>query len=80
MILDNGAYTSWGATTPSVMMVPISSLYRVPNVHYEARCVYTNNIFSQAMRGYGNPQATFAWNPSPMSWPRPRGSIPWNSG
>jgi xanthine dehydrogenase molybdenum-binding subunit len=60
MILDNGAYTSWGATTPSVMMLPISSLYKVPNVKYSAKCVYTNNTYSQAMRGYGNPQATFA--------------------
>ncbi|MGE5258496.1 MAG: xanthine dehydrogenase family protein molybdopterin-binding subunit [Hyphomicrobiales bacterium] len=60
MILDNGAYTSWGATTPSVMMMPITTLYRVPNVRYEALCVYTNNTYSQAMRGYGNPQATFA--------------------
>lgn len=60
MILDNGAYTSWGATTPSVMMMPISSLYKVPNVRYTATCVYTNNTWSQAMRGYGNPQATFA--------------------
>jgi xanthine dehydrogenase molybdenum-binding subunit len=60
MVLDNGAYTSWGATTPSVMMVPISSLYKVPNIHYTAKCVYTNNTYSQAMRGYGNPQATFA--------------------
>jgi CO/xanthine dehydrogenase Mo-binding subunit len=60
MILDNGARTSWGATTPSVMMMPISSLYKVPNVRYEALCVYTNNTYCQAMRGYGNPQATFA--------------------
>jgi CO/xanthine dehydrogenase Mo-binding subunit len=60
MILDNGAYTSWGATTPSVMMMPISSLYKVPHVRYVAKCVYTNNTYSQAMRGYGNPQATFA--------------------
>ncbi|HMK36731.1 MAG TPA: xanthine dehydrogenase family protein molybdopterin-binding subunit [Desulfomonilaceae bacterium] len=59
MILDNGAYTSWGATTPSVMMIPISSLYRVPNVDFQATCVYTNNIYAQAMRGYGNPQATY---------------------
>jgi len=59
-ILDNGAYTSWGATTPSVMMLPISSMYRVPNVSFNATCVYTNNIYSQAMRGYGNPQAAFA--------------------
>ena len=60
MTLDNGAYTSWGATTPSVMMMPISSLYKVPNIRYVAKCVYTNNTYSQAMRGYGNPQATFA--------------------
>ena len=59
MLLDNGAYTSWGATTPSVMMVPISSLYRVSNIHFTATCVYTNNIYAQAMRGYGNPQATW---------------------
>ena len=59
-ILDNGAYTSWGATTPSVMMLPISSMYRVSNVSFQATCVYTNNIYSQAMRGYGNPQASFA--------------------
>jgi len=60
MVLDNGGHTSWGATTPSVMLMPISSLYRVENVKYIAKCVYTNNTYSQAMRGYGNPQATFA--------------------
>lgn len=59
MVLDNGAYTSWGATTPSVMMIPVSSLYRVPNVDFQATCVYTNNPYAQAMRGYGNPQATY---------------------
>ena len=41
-------------------MVPISSLYKVPNIKYVAKCVYTNNTYSQAMRGYGTPQATFA--------------------
>ncbi len=60
MILDNGAYTSWGATTPNVMLLPITGLYRVDNVRYKATCVYTNNTYSQAFRGYGNPQATFA--------------------
>lgn len=60
MILDNGAYTSWGATTPTVMLMPVSGLYRVPNVRFNAKCVYTNNTYAQAMRGYGNPQATFA--------------------
>jgi xanthine dehydrogenase molybdenum-binding subunit len=60
MILDNGGRTSWGATTPSVMMMPITTLYRLENVRFDAKCVYTNNTYSQAMRGYGNPQATFA--------------------
>jgi xanthine dehydrogenase molybdenum-binding subunit len=42
------------------MLMPVTGLYRVPNVRYDAKCVYTNNTYSQAMRGYGNPQATFA--------------------
>jgi len=57
---DNGGYTSWGATTPFVMMQSFSSLYRVPHVRMSGKCVYTNNPYSGAMRGYGNPQATFS--------------------
>jgi xanthine dehydrogenase molybdenum-binding subunit len=57
---DNGGYTSWGATTPFVMMQCFSSLYRVPHVRMTGRAVYTNNPYSGAFRGYGNPQATFA--------------------
>ncbi len=57
---DNGAYTSWGATTPFVMMQTISSLYRVPHCLYNTRAVYTNNPYAGSFRGYGNLQATFA--------------------
>jgi xanthine dehydrogenase molybdenum-binding subunit len=57
---DNGAYTSWGATTPFVMMQTISSLYRVPHCKYFTRAVYTNNPYAGSFRGYGNLQATFA--------------------
>ena len=57
---DNGAYTSWGATTPFVMMQTFSSLYRVPNCDYRTVAVYTNNPYSGSFRGYGNLQATFA--------------------
>jgi xanthine dehydrogenase molybdenum-binding subunit len=57
---DNGAYTSWGATTPFVMMQTISSLYRVPSCEYQTLAVYTNNPYSGSFRGYGNLQATFA--------------------
>jgi xanthine dehydrogenase molybdenum-binding subunit len=59
-ILDNGAYTSWGATTPHIMLLGITSLYQVPAVELTARSVYTNNPYSGAFRGYGNPQGTFA--------------------
>jgi xanthine dehydrogenase molybdenum-binding subunit len=57
---DNGAYTSWGATTPFVMMQTISSLYRVPHCKYHTQAVYTNNPYAGSFRGYGNLQATFA--------------------
>lgn len=60
VLQDNGAYTSWGATYPSIMMIPATSLYRVPNVYFDAKLVYTNNTYCQAMRGYGNPELTWA--------------------
>ena len=59
IIMDNGAYTSWGATTPFVMMQTFSSLYQLPACVFEAYAVYTNNPFAGSFRGYGNPQATF---------------------
>jgi len=60
VLQDNGAYTSWGATYPSVMMMPATSLYRVPHIEFDAKLVYTNNTYCQAMRGYGNPELTWA--------------------
>jgi len=60
VLQDNGAYVSWGATYPSVMMLPATSLYRVPNVRFDSCIVYTNNTYCQAMRGYGNPELTWA--------------------
>ncbi|MBI4790290.1 MAG: molybdopterin-dependent oxidoreductase [Chloroflexi bacterium] len=59
MVLDAGAYISWGAVTPLVMMETVASLYRVPHAHFVADVVYTNNLPTGAMRGYGNPQSTF---------------------
>jgi xanthine dehydrogenase molybdenum-binding subunit len=59
-ILDNGAYTSWGVTTPHIMVTGISSLYKVETVQFKAFSIYTNNPYAGAFRGYGNPQGTFA--------------------
>lgn len=58
-LLNNGGYTSWGATTPYVTMRTITSHYKVPHVWYRARAVYTNNPFAGSFRGYGNVQATW---------------------
>jgi xanthine dehydrogenase molybdenum-binding subunit len=60
VLQDNGAYTSWGATYPSVMMLPATSLYRVRNIYFDAELIYTNNTYCQAMRGYGNPELCWA--------------------
>jgi xanthine dehydrogenase molybdenum-binding subunit len=59
VLQDNGAYTSWGATYPTVMLLPATSLYKVRAVHFDAQLVYTNNTYAQAMRGYGNPEVTW---------------------
>ena len=58
--LNNGGYTSWGATTPYVSMRTGTSHYKLDSVHYRARAVYTNNPFAGSFRGYGNVQATWA--------------------
>jgi xanthine dehydrogenase molybdenum-binding subunit len=56
---DNGAYASWGATYPTVMLLPVTSIYRVSNIQFDADLAYTNNTYAQAMRGYGNPEVAF---------------------
>jgi xanthine dehydrogenase molybdenum-binding subunit len=58
--IDNGAYVSWGSTTPYVMLGTVAGLYRVPNVRFDTTIAYTNNPCSGSMRGYGNLESTFA--------------------
>src|SRR5881396_2264146 len=58
--IDNGAYVSWGSTTPYVMLATVAGLYRVPNVRFDTSIAYTNNPYSGSMRGYGNLESTFA--------------------
>ena len=58
-LMNNGAYTSWGPTTPVVQMRTFTGHFRVPVVEYNAQAVYTNNVYAGSFRGYGNVQATF---------------------
>src|SRR2546428_533417 len=58
--IDNGAYVSWGSTTPYVMLGTGAGLYRCPSVRVDTTIAYTNNPYSGSMRGYGNLESTFA--------------------
>lgn len=60
VVLDNGAYTSWGPTIPVIMMRTTSGHYRVPVVDFKAQAIYTNNPYAGSFRGYGNVQTTYA--------------------
>jgi CO/xanthine dehydrogenase Mo-binding subunit len=60
IVSDNGAYNAWGSHALLVAMQTISSLYRVPNSRVRSRVVYTNKAYGGSVRGFGNPEATFA--------------------
>lgn len=61
MFMDTGAYAALGEATLRKGTLLAVGPYRVPNVHVESLLVYTNNTVSSAMRGFGVPQACFAW-------------------
>ena len=57
---DTGAYGSYGIAVASRAAVHATGPYQVENVDIESRCVYTNNSFCGAMRGFGTPQMAIA--------------------
>lgn len=57
---DTGAYASVGAKVMERVAGHAAAGYFIPNVSIEARTVYTNNIPSGAMRGFGANQVNFA--------------------
>ncbi len=57
---DTGAYASVGAKVLERVAGHAAGGYYIPNVDIEAKTVYTNNIPSGAMRGFGAPQVAFA--------------------
>lgn len=57
---DTGAYGSYGIAVASRAAVHATGPYEVENVLVESLCVYTNNPFSGAMRGFGTPQIAIA--------------------
>jgi 4-hydroxybenzoyl-CoA reductase alpha subunit len=59
VVMDNGAYNSHGPAVLAYHNVMFSTLYRVKNIKYDGRLVYTNKNWGGACRGYGDPQAAF---------------------
>lgn len=60
LITDIGAHNIQPYSFLGVCVGWLVSLYRLPNVRHQGTAVYTNKGPSCAMRGFGNPQVTFA--------------------
>lgn len=60
LLIDTGAYGSWGIEVSEQATVFSTGPYDVPNVHVDSTTVYTNNVTCGAMRGFGINQVTFA--------------------
>ncbi|MFQ5913464.1 MAG: xanthine dehydrogenase family protein molybdopterin-binding subunit [Nitrospinota bacterium] len=61
VVADNGAYCSLSPQIMSSLALRTDSLYRTPAVRIDAKLAYTNTEPTGQMRGFGNLQATFAW-------------------
>lgn len=57
---DTGAYASVGTKVMERVVGHATGGYTIPNVDVRADTIYTNNIPSGAMRGFGVPQVVFA--------------------
>ncbi len=61
ILLDGGAYTSYGIVTAYYAGSMVPTLYKIPNYKYDGWRVYTNLPASGAMRGHGVPQPRYAF-------------------
>lgn len=60
IILDGGAYCSFGETTASKAALMGAGPYKIDNLSVDASLVYTNNGIAGAVRGFGVTQTTYA--------------------
>ncbi|MEK7379490.1 MAG: molybdopterin cofactor-binding domain-containing protein, partial [Gemmatimonadota bacterium] len=61
VVLDGGAYTSFGVITAYYAGSMLPTLYKMDNYRYQGLRVYTNLPASGAFRGHGVPQPRFAF-------------------
>ncbi len=60
MIVDTGAYASWGRNVLIRALIHGTGPYEIPHVFLKGKLVYSNTPPAGAMRGFGVPQTTFA--------------------
>src|SRR6478735_1833491 len=61
MLIDGGAYASSSPAFIANATTFLTGPYEVPNARLDGTAVYTNNPPCGAMRGFGAPQACFAY-------------------
>lgn len=59
VLLDGGAYTSKSHPVTSRMAIEASGPYSIPVIETTVTNVYTNHVYSDALRGFGSPQVDF---------------------
>ncbi|MEQ8818630.1 MAG: xanthine dehydrogenase family protein molybdopterin-binding subunit [Sumerlaeia bacterium] len=59
VLADVGAYAGLSQIVADRANISCIGPYSVPNIHVDTYCVYTNNLFGGAFRGFGAPQVTF---------------------
>ncbi|WP_161845513.1 molybdopterin cofactor-binding domain-containing protein [Pseudoflavonifractor sp. 524-17] len=57
---DSGAYTSKSHPVATRSAIESCGPYVVPNTHTDLTFAYTNNLYSDSMRGFGSPQVDFS--------------------
>ena len=60
LIANGGAYSSIGGFSMYLAGAMLNIPYRIANIRYEAKRIYTNNGFCGALRGHTNTQICFA--------------------
>lgn len=57
---DSGAYCQYGVLVAQITAGHLSGQYKIPNLRYEMRAVYTNTVPTSPYREAGIPYAVFA--------------------
>ena len=77
IVADTGAYASLGGPVLQRACTHAAGPYQIDNVAIEGRAIYTNNIPSGAMRGFGVTQTCFAMESNLNLLAREAGISPW---